>query len=183
MGTTKFDPDKHHRRSFRLRGYDYAQAGAYFVTIVTQGRQCLFGEVVESEMRLNEYGRVVVECWNGLPGHYPHVGLDAFVVMPNHVHGVLELTRNVGAGLRPAPTSAKWRHSLSEIVRAFKAFSSRRINELRNMPGAPVWQRNYYEHIIRNEDDLYDIRQYIIYNPAKWAEDGENPVSVKRAIT
>ncbi|MGQ9928667.1 MAG: transposase, partial [Chloroflexaceae bacterium] len=96
-----------HRRSIRLKGYDYAQAGAYFVTICTQNRECLFGEVVNGEMRLNTYGAAVLGAWQDLPNHYPNVTLDAFVVMPNHVHGIIVLTTDdatVGAGFKPAPT-------------------------------------------------------------------------------
>ena len=169
-----YDPDKHHRRSIRLRGYDYEQAGAYFTTICIHDRRSMFGEVEHEQMRLNPYGHIVTECWCDLVKHYPNVELDAFVVMPNHVHGIIVLTDddNVGAGLKPAPTG---RHGLPEIVRAFKTFSARRINQMRNTPGVPVWQRNYYEHVIRNEEDLEDIRQYIVGNPAQWPEDVENP--------
>ena len=161
--------DSHRRRSLRLRGYDYSWAGAYFVTVCTYNRACLFGEIVNGEMRLNGVGQVARRVWDGLPRHYRHVELDAVVVMPNHVHGILTL---VGAGFKPAPTP---RHGLPEIVRAFKTFSARRINGLRHTPGVPVWQRNYYEHIIRNETALNRVRQYIMDNPARWAEDPENP--------
>ena len=156
-------------KSLRLRGYDYSRTGAYFVTMCTQNRANLFGKIVKNEMRLNVYGRMVQEVWNGLPWHYPHVVLDAFVIMPNHIHGIVVLS--VGAGLKPAPT----RHSLPEIVRAFKTFSARQINESRHTPGTPVWQRNYYEHIIRNQAALNRIRQYIIDNPGHWEKDRENP--------
>ena len=176
-----YDPRKHHRRSIRLPGYDYAQPGAYFVTICTHRRACLFGRVVDGEMRLNDAGRIVQASWDDLPNHYPHVQLDAFVVMPNHVHGIIILTDDVvaiGAGLRPAPIRpapitqpTTKRHPLSEIVRAFKSFSSRRINQLRGTPGTRTWQRNYYEHIVRNEGDLHRIRAYIANNPAKWFND------------
>jgi len=157
----KYDPDTHHRRSVRLRVYDYAQPGAYFATICTHDRECLFGEVVEGQMRVNICGQAVQLVWNELPQHYRHVGLDAFVVMPNHVHMIIVLTDDnpVGAGLKPAPTNANTtmagkRRPLSEFVRAFKTFSARHVNELRGTPGVPVWQRNYYEHIIRDEDEL-----------------------------
>ena len=171
-------PAGRHRRSIRRPDFDYRQAGAYFVTICTHNRAPLFGEIQGDEMELNEAGRVVQAAWDDLPEHYRHVELDAWVVMPNHVHGIITLVdpANVGAGLRPAPTphGAK-RHPPSEIVRAFKSFSARRINEHRNSPGSPVWQRNYYEHVIRNEKSLHDIRQYIVHNPAKWADDPDNP--------
>ncbi|HSE83161.1 MAG TPA: transposase, partial [Thermodesulfobacteriota bacterium] len=104
------------------------------------------------------------------------IKLDAFVIMPNHVHGIIiNVANDVGAGLKPAPTTVAKNHTLFEIVRGFKTFSSRRINETRGTPGSHVWQRNYYEHIIRNEDDLDEIREYIINNPLKWDSDTENP--------
>lgn len=183
----KFDPKIHHRRSIRLQGYDYSQSGAYYVTIVTHGRECLFGQVNNAEMRLNQFGQIVQRAWFDLPNHYPHVELGTFCIMPNHVHAVIVLNDDgrggsilgdvgaghVGAGLRPAPTET--RHPLSEIVRAFKSFSARRINVLRKTQGIPVWQRNYYEHIIRNDDEHNRIHLYIESNPVNWMEDNENP--------
>jgi putative transposase len=132
----KSDSKDHHRRSIRLKGYDYAQIGAYFVTIVTQSRKCLFGEIVEAEMRLNDAGRIIQTAWNDLPNHYANVEVDTFVVMPNHIHGIINLADlPVGAGFKPAPTNAGTHHGLSEIVRAFKTFSARRINNSRNTSG------------------------------------------------
>lgn len=126
-----------------------------------------------------------------MPGHYPGIELDEFIIMPNHVHGVIfiynndvgathESTTTVGAGLRPAPIQGKMvkRYPLSEIVRAFKSFSARQINELRNTPSTTVWQRNYYEHIIRNERALNRIREYVHYNPVRWELDRENDLHV-----
>ena len=173
----KFDPKIHHRHSIRLPGYDYSRAGAYYVTIVTQGRESLFGEVVNGAIALNRFGQIVEHAWYDLPNHYPHVELDAFCIMPNHVHGIIVLNDDyVGAGLRPAPTgcTSTKRHPLSEIVRAFKSFSARRINSLRNTQGIPVWQRNYYEHIIRNNDDYLSKSNYILTNPLNWEKDDEN---------
>ena len=174
----QYSPDKHHRRSIRLRDYDYASAGAYFITSVAKNRENIFGEIVNGEMQLNDFGSIVQSCWDDLPRHYSHVTLDVFVVMPNHVHGIIVLddanvgADPVGAGLRPAST--KRRHPLPEIIRAFKSFSARRINELREKTGNSVWQRNYYEHIIRNEDALNRIRYYIETNPVRWELDREN---------
>jgi REP-associated tyrosine transposase len=168
-----YNPNEHHRKSIRLRDYDYTQAGAYFVTVCTHNAVCIFGAVVDGKMVLSDEGRVVEGSWNDLPHHYPHVQLDAFVIMPNHVHGIIMLMHHVGAGLKPAPTELR-RHGLPEIVRAFKTFSSRCINQLRRTIGTPVWQRNYYEHVIRNEDDLCEIRRYIDNNPARWVEDEYN---------
>jgi putative transposase len=163
----------HRRRSIRLANYDYSSAGAYFVTICTHKHACLFGENLGGLIRLSDYGSIVQEAWNSLPTHYSHVVLDAFVIMPNHIHGIIVLADGpVGAGFKPAPTPGT-RHALPEIVRAFKTFSARRINDFRANRG-PVWQRNYYEHVVRNEATLNRIRQYIIDNPARWADDPEN---------
>ena len=159
-----------------MRGYDYSQAGAYFVTLCVHGRECLLGEVAEREVRLSQIGALVEACWQELPRHYAHVDLGAFVVMPNHVHGVIFLTADVGAGLKPAPTASTGkRHPLTEIVRALKTFSTRRVNTFRESPGLPVWQRNYYERVIRDEAELERINQYIVDNPASWADDEYHP--------
>ena len=165
----RYNPDAHRRRSIRLRGYDYAQAGAYFITICTDNRRPL----LEPEPTK----QIVCDVWKELPDHYPHVRLDAFVIMPNHVHGIIVLA-DVGAGLRPAPTPSvrTRRHGLPEIVRAFKSFSSRRLNANFGTPGARLWQRNYYEHVIRTDDALNRIRQYILDNPARWGYDRDNPL-------
>ena len=166
----------HHRRSIRLKNYDYSQAGAYFVTTVTRTRACVFGEVVNGEMQLNDFGRIVQTVWNELPNHYSGMECDAFVVIPNHVHGIVVLNDlPVGAGFKPAPTRTGINHRLAEIVRAFKTFSSRRVNDLRKTQGLPLWQRNYFEHVIHNEESLNRIRQYILDNPARWDFDRENP--------
>jgi REP element-mobilizing transposase RayT len=244
-----YDPDIHHRRSIRLRGYDYSLAGAYFVTIITHQRAHALGRIHDGVVTLSEAGRIVQSCWDDLPNHYAYVELDAFAIMPNHVHGIIVLTDEpeeraglrpahttegnatshapaapVRAGLRPAhtdeaptaaaqaslepactdaanaqpalaradprpaqtdaagvqpapvraglrPAPALKRHGLPEIVRAFKSFSARRINVARQVRGAPFWHRNYYEHIIRNEDSLNRIRHYIATNPSRWADD------------
>lgn len=201
------------RHSIRLKGYDYSQPGAYFVTICTRDRAGLFGEVADGEMRLNEWGEIVLWTWRDLPNHVPNVQLDAFVIMPNHVHGIIIITdpvnapEAVGAGSEPAPAQpqpaptqphpalaqpvpdqsiesisgviAAKRYGLPEIIRQFKTFSALRINKQRGTPGLPIWQRNYYEHIIRNEESLNRIRQYIADNPLRWALDQENPAGIK----
>lgn len=177
----RYDPKCHHRRSIRLKGYDYSLPGAYFVTCCTHDREALFGEVIDEEMVVNDLGEIVQQAWDDLTTHYRHVGLDAFVVMPNHVHGIVVLTEEAGAGLKPAPTEAGGaakRHGLPEMVRAFKTFAARRINERRGTPGVPVWQRNYYEHVVRDERALNAIRAYIAENPARWAWDRYNPTAL-----
>jgi len=162
------------RKPIRLKEYDYSLEGSYFVTICTKDHEDVLGQIVDSEIRLNQYGEIVQSCWNELPSHYSNILLDEFVIMPNHVHGIIIIINDVvGAGLRPAPTRDK-RYPLSEIIRAFKSFSARRINEIRNTLGLSVWQRNYYDHIIRNERSLYKIREYIRTNPEQWTWDKEN---------
>lgn len=177
--------DTHHRRSIRLKDYDYSHAGAYFVTICTRERVCLFGQVVDGTMRVNEYGEDIVWWWDDIPRHCPAVEIDGFVVMPNHIHGLIVMTDEpVGAGLtRPesnAPPHAGHttpgevtsplplrRPSLGNVVAYFKYQSAKQINISRGIPGAVVRQRNYYEHIIRNEASLNRIRQYILDNPVQ----------------
>ena len=178
VNRAKYNPDIHHRHSVRLKDYDYSQTGAYFVTICVQNKECLFGDVVDGEMHVNDAGEMVMRTWQDLPTHYGNIALDEFVIMPNHVHGIIVLcSGDVGAGFKPAPTETK-QYGLPEIVRALKTYSSRRINEIRNTPGTPVWQGNYYEHIIRNDGELNRIREYIVNNPEQWEEDENNPKHV-----
>jgi REP element-mobilizing transposase RayT len=210
----------------RLSGYDYASDGAYFITIVTHDREALFGSVVDGEMVLNDFGRIVESTWYDLVNHNANIGLDDFVVMPNHIHGIIVIFEPVGAGSKPAQlfragskpaqlfragyepaptenandanfepaptenanyalneTGQLFRAgyepaptkpvSLSEIVRQLKTFSSRRINALRGTPGAAVWQRNYYDHIIRSDREYEQVAAYIANNPANWLTDTE----------
>ena len=210
------------RRTLRLQGYDYSQAGAYAVTICTHGGAFLFGRVSDGRMELSGAGRLVDDVWSELPAYYRHVSLDAFVVMPDHMHGVIvledrplpaevgleagpaQLGGSVGSrpedgrvgdaaptkeplagqgrggigGSRPedgrvgdaAPTKtlASGRQGLSEVVRGFKSMSGRRVNALRGTPGVAVWQRGFYEHVVRNDEDLNRIREYVAGNPVRW---------------
>ncbi len=190
-----YNPTHHHRRSIRLKGYNYSTPGAYFITLCTHQRQCLFGDIVDGEMRLNTLGNIARSHWQNLSRHHPHLQLDEFVIMPNHVHGILVISDTpVGAGLadspsvrtvslttKPAPTNAARctdRPGIPDIIRGFKTFSARRINQIRNALGTPVWQRNYYEHIIRNEDALQMIRAYVQTNPQAWTSDRLHPALV-----
>jgi len=168
-----FDPDEHHRRSLRLKGYDYSRAGAYFVTICTHGRECLFGEIMDGEMRLNAAGQAAQADWVRLPERFQSIELDEFVIMPNHLHGIIL----VGAGLAPpgGKGAASSAPTLGHILRAFKSISAIAVNRLLGRSGRSVWQRNYYEHIVRNENELAHIREYIANNHAQWALDRENP--------
>ena len=180
----------HHRRSIRLPGYDYSNPGAYFVTIVTQARVSLFGEVAGGEMSLGLAGQCAAVIWQTLPNHFA-VTLDTWVVMPNHLHGILvihdpckgEASGAVSTIIRtgslpdasPLPPHGTQSGSLGAILQNYKSVTTRRINALRGTSGNPVWQRNYYEHIVRDESELDRIRQYIVENPAKWQNDQENP--------
>ena len=165
---SSYDPDTHHRRSIRLKGYDYAQAGAYFVTVVTRDRLCLFGDVIEEKMHVNRAGSMILKVWEEVPKRFPTIGLDAFVVMPNHVHGILVVRNRVGVPLvgtlrdgdrattRVAPT-------LGEIVGAYKSITTVRYTQgvkagMWNPFRERLWQRNYYEHVVRNESELNRAR-------------------------
>ncbi len=195
----------------RLPGYDYTQPGAYFVTICVQHRKCLLGTITDGKMQLNEAGQIVIEYLNHIPQHFPSVELDAYVVMPNHIHGIIawgvslpgnphppeivgagsarpsqnatpfENTQNVGAG-SPHPSQNNPNRinetaspSLGKIVAYFKYQSTKRINQRYNTPGTRFWQRNYYDHIIRNDPDLQRLREYIQINPMKWELDQLHP--------
>ena len=245
----RYNPKVHHRCSIRLPDHDYTQSGAYFITIVTQGRDCLFGEVADDQVRLNRLGQVASREWERLARRFANATVDAFVIMPNHVHGIIILndTSRRGAadqtsdhghstpchtagddphwsGCAPThnPATADCRGAASQpsdnghstpcytpdddphwagcaptadyavrgrmapgsipaIVRAFKSAVTLRINLVRATPGAAVWQRNYYEHIIRNDAQLERARQYILNNPLQWALDQENPLASRRA--
>ena len=180
----KYDPKKHHRRSIRLKGYDYSQAGAYFVTICTKDRACLLGAVVDGDMRLNEFGEIVRDEWLRSTDIRREMKLnpDEFVVMPNHIHGIIWIVGDniVGAhGRAPLPVQRMPR-SLASFIAGFKSVTTKRINERRGTPGAPIWQRNYYEHIIRKDDELNQIREYIMNNSFKWEFDRENPLRARQ---
>ena len=189
----------HHRRSIRLQGYDYSQAGAYYVTIVVQGRDCLFGEVVNGEMYINAYGEIVQKWWDEIPIHFPNVELGAFVIMPNHVHGIIFITtERRGEVLSPrdnpnnnnldenvdgtnqqggdASQPPLRKPSLGQIIAYFKYQSTKEMNRIETENAiTKFWQRNYYEHIIRDEKDLQNKTDYIEANPMLWDEDDNNP--------
>ena len=172
-------PAERQRRSIRLPNYGYAQAGAYFITVCTHRRTPLFGEIRDDQLRRNEAGQMVWECWKAIPEHYPHAKTDAFIVMPNNVHGIIVITdTHVGANNYSPLQSVEQQfrspsRTLGSIVRGFKIGVTKWFRA--NTDISAVWQRNYYEHVIRNETALHDIRHYIILNPAKWADDPENP--------
>ena len=211
----KFDPKRHHRRSIRLKGYDYSQAGAYYVTIVTWHRELLFGEIVNKEMRLNPFGEIVQKWWREIPTHFPNTETGAFVIMPNHVHGIIfiverrgavsvprdnqnhnkmdlfelknkpleqgdEINKNVSASMG-GETPPLRVPTLGQVVAYFKYQSTKEMNTVENAGTVTkFWQRNYYEHIIRNENDLKNKTDYIESNPLLWDEDDENPINLKK---
>jgi REP element-mobilizing transposase RayT len=219
---SKFDPQKHHRKSIRIQGYDYSQAGAYYVTIVVHGRECLFGEIVNGEMILNEYGKIVQKWWDEILIHFPNVELGAFIIMPNHIHGIIFIiaerrgevisprnspnhnNQNINVdeiykqgGETPplhnpnhnnqdinvdeiykqgAETAPLRKRTLGQIVAYFKYQSTKEMNQIETKNAiTKFWQRNYYEHIIRDEKDLQSKTDYININPSLWDEDDNNP--------
>ncbi len=163
-----YDPRLHHRRSIRLKHYDYSAAGPYFVTVVTWQREWLFGEIVNDEMHLNQFGQIVAGGLYRLPD------VNTWVVMPNHIHFIYVIDyqndqkdhRSEGV-LNPKPP-------LPVLIQNYKSVTTRQINNRRNSPAAAVWQRNYYEHVIRSWNELTRVSDYILDNPRQWAEDPEN---------
>lgn len=168
----------HHRRSIRLKGYDYSQNGAYFITVCTHKRELLFEE--------EEVKKILNKEWLNTGLIRGNVILDEFVVMPNHLHGIVMITEDVGGhgnvgAYSDTPLQNRFRSpskTIGAIIRGFKSTTTRQINLIHNTPGIPIWQRNYYDHIIRNEDELNKIREYIQNNPLKWSLDKENPERV-----
>ena len=164
------------RKPNRLKDYDYSQDGYYFVTVCAQNREEWFGKVEKGEMILNQYGKIVNPCWDDLPNHYLNCLLDMFVIMPNHVHGIIVINNDetVENGFKPFPT-----HGLSEMIRGFKTFSSRKINEEIKSDKKFQRQKSFYDHAIRNEKSLHNLRHYITFISLKWELDIENRGNVR----
>jgi len=168
------------RKRLRLAGFDYASPGAYFITVCTHRRECRLGVVHTGEMMLAVFGEVADQVWRDIPGFFPAVTVDALVVIPNHLHAILAIHAGVGAkhpcypDSSPLPRGTQPR-SIQAIVQNAKSVSARQINALRGTPGAPAWQRGYYEHIIRSPRELGRVRHYIECNPLRWEFDRENP--------
>ena len=185
----KYNPQIHHRRSIRLKGYDYSQAGLYFITICVHEKKHLFGNIENGEMILNDAGKIANECWLEIPNHFPNAVLHEHIVMPNHVHGVIQLLKNndtVGIDNyqslfpHPSPQPSTQQppknefqkiipRSIGSIVRGFKIGVTKWVHA--NSEIHTVWQRNYYEHIIRDEQSYQKISEYIVNNPANWKND------------
>jgi len=193
----RYNPKIHHRRSIRLKGYDYSQAGLYFITICCQDRARLFGQIINGNMQLNDAGKMANQCWLEIPTHFPDVILHEHIIMPNHVHGIVEFAvgannyspndddADIGANggannyspndddadigakdFSPLRSPSK---TIGSVVRGFKIGVTKWMRQ--NTDIHNVWQRNYYEHIIRNEQSFQTISDYIINNPAKWNDD------------
>ncbi len=174
----------HHRRSIRLKGFDYSQPGGYFITIVTCNREHLFGAINHCGMILNPLGRIVSDCWSAIPDHFMHVDLGEFVVMPNHIHGILNIFDDYRRGTiyrapaleKRAPAMERFGQpvagSIPTIIRAFKAAVTRKASRELNL--SRVWQRNYFEHIISSDREYERIEAYIANNPSNWLSDDEN---------
>jgi putative transposase len=179
-----YDPWRHHRRSIRLQGYDYSKPGMYYVTLTIQNREAILGSVVDGRVQLSRLGGIVRDEWLRTPIVRPGVKLGEFVIMPDHLHGVIEICEerdgvsfvgangNVGANSysprRVTPFRSPSR-TIGAIIRGFKGAATKRINEERGTAGAKLWQRNYYEHIVRDERDYRRIQKYILENPIRLA--------------
>ena len=179
----KTDTRKHHRRSIRLKNYDYSQPGGYFITICTQNRECYFGHIKNGSVVLSPMGEMAHHLWLEIPRHFDHVKIDAFIVMPNHVHGILMIHDNYRRGTTcRAPPYEKFGNprpgSIPTVVRSYKSAVTRWCHK--NGYEYFQWQRNYYEHIIRNGKGLNDIKYYVINNPLKWEEDRNNPKNIEQ---
>jgi len=182
------EPSQPLRSSIRLKGFDYSEPGAYFVTIVTKDRFCRFGEIVDGQMKTNSAGEVIAHWWLELRRKFASVESDEFVVMPNHCHGIIVINDfTVGADLRVGPPNTRTgAHAGAPLPKMMQWFKTMTTNEYMrgvkalNWPGfrGQLWQRSYYEHVIRDDDSLNRIRQYIIDNPARWASDRENPAAI-----
>ena len=187
MKATKLKYRPLDRHTIRLKDYDYSQPGAYFITICVRERESLFGQVTGSRMVCNEFGQIASNCWTELANRYTEATSDAFVVMPNHVHGVIIVGAIHELPLRkltphqwPIQTGYSDRLQrrdmlIPKIVGWFKMNTAKQVNQMRGTAGIPVWQRNYWEHVVRNEESLERIREYITTNPSRWHLDAENP--------
>lgn len=181
----KYDPQKHQRRSIRLKGYDYSQPGWYYITLCTHNREHLFGSIKDAKIVLNGVGQIIQNEWLKTGTIRENISIGEFVIMPNHLHGIIQIMaegayRNTPQPNTPQPntpqrdTSQQFKspsQTIGAIIRGFKSTTTKKINQMQNTPGAKLWQRNYYEHIVRDEKDLKRIQQYIIENPLKWQDD------------
>ena len=167
---------EYQRRSMRLKEYDYSNPGAYFVTVVTYHRMNIFGTIDHGIVQMSQIGRIVEKTWLEIPSHFPLATPDAYVIMPNHIHGILIINNHVEAThASPLPTNKRKIQPLGMIVGSFKSSVTKRVHEAGLFTQEKIWQRNYYDHIIRDEDDYCKICEYIEFNPINWEFDHENP--------
>ncbi len=178
----KYKPNIHHCQSIRLRGYDYSQPGGYFITICTQHRECNLGELINGEIQFTVQGMIASVFWLEISHHFPNVKLDKFILMPNHIHGIIFITdknigeiNNKGEKGGETPPLRKGKTSLGQIVAYYKYRTTKIINQIDETPGQRIWQRNFYDRIIRTEKALHIMRQYIANNPQRWNKDLYNP--------
>jgi REP element-mobilizing transposase RayT len=165
-----------HRKHVRLPNFDYSQPGVYFVTSCSSGRRCIFGDVVDGQVQLSGLGALVRDRWLQIPLHHPGVETDAFVVMPNHIHGVLRIVEPSGTdGIARPRAGGPTPRSIGTIVGSFKAGVTRRHRRSGGPASSPIWQRGYHDHVIRIDHALDRVRQYIAANPANWPTDPDNP--------
>ena len=204
----RYNRYKHHRHSIRLNGYDYSRPGLYFITICVRNRECILSEINMQAVILTNFGKILEKFWLQLPQHFNNVQLDTYVIMPNHLHGIiniifdkkgvnpvaaipagaihelplLEIMNNESQSMESAQTP-NWRDRrkmlLARMIGYFKINSAKEINLIQDISGLSFWQRNYYEHIIRDESELIQIRRYIKDNPRHWLDDENNPINIK----
>jgi len=191
----KYNPKIHHRQSIRLRGYDYSQPGSYFITLCTQNRECNLGEIMNGEMKFTVRGFIIDEFWLKIPDHFPNVELDEFIVMPNHIHGIIVINGNFHErgkhqqnhkesgenNIEGGETPPLRKTTLGQIIAYYKYQTTKIINQIDNTPAIRIWQRNYYERIIRNQKILDLARQYIFQNPFRWDKDPNNPYKLSQS--
>lgn len=171
-----YNPDIHHRQAIRLKNYDYSQAGAYFITICTKQKQCIFGDIKNRKIRLNALGSIADKYWQEIPQHFANVALDVYTIMPNHLHGILWIMESSENSNKTRKFGDIGIESISSVIRSYKAIVTKQINKICNTKGlSVVWQSRYYEQIIRDENALLTIRNYINNNPLNWDTDQENP--------
>lgn len=175
-------PRKYRRNSLRLKGFDYSQAGEYFVTICTRERACKLAQVEAGRSVLSPAGDIVEQTWRWIQEQHEHIELGDFVVMPNHLHGILIIRESRRGGSRTAPTERRKVKGLGRLIGAFKTVSTKHINEMNNTPGEIFWQRNFYDHIIRDDVDYFFVEQYIRLNPILWDFDVNHPKAMFRSV-
>jgi len=191
----KYNPKIHHRQSIRLRGYDYSQPGSYFITLCTQNRECNLGEIINNQMKFTVRGLIIDEFWLKIPDHFPNVELDEFIVMPNHVHGIIVIndellgkqnikqtnTEGGESNTEGGETPPLRKTTLGQVIAYYKYQTTKIINQVDDTPGVRIWQRNYYDRIIRHEKILELARQYIFQNPFRWDKDPSHPLKLSES--